>query len=279
MPLDHRRRCSSAAAVWPARRRLTAFALLGGALAVAPAAAQPGTPPAPVVKALPGPSAGPLPAPPQASPPGNAASPGPAAAKGLPQGSAALPGRGAATAHDAAMALPAVLGGFTRGAITDFEARSPGLGAGVRYSLPGRQVRADVFLYDRNLGVPITEAAQAGPVREEFERAIREVLAFHHRRNREMTHTGSVSLPDGLLCAEFDVATPAGTRDYSLACLAGAAGRFVKVRLTMPQAPDASAIGQAFAREAMLAARGRAASAGGAAPPAGGPTAGGGVTK
>ena len=93
----------------------------------------------------------------------------------------ASPSRGA-TAAQAAEALPAWLSEFERGNVTDFEPRAPGLGAGLRYSLPRRGARADVFLYDRNSPVPISEDAASGPVRDEFARTMREVEGFYRSR-------------------------------------------------------------------------------------------------
>jgi hypothetical protein len=164
------------------------------------------------------------------------------------------------TLEEAVARLPSTAAGLYRGASTVHETANPGLGIGVDYAAPGRGAVATVTLYDRGAAEPVPDDAEAPAIAAEFERAVEEVLAAGAvRRTHRLALAERVTAPveggEGLRCA---VLRGRYGRDpvVSTLCLGGAAGRFLRVQVTMPDRspPPADALG--FTGAVAAAARG-----------------------
>jgi hypothetical protein len=138
---------------------------------------------------------------------------------------------GAPPLEVAAARLPAEVAGFTRGEATWHEREQPGQGVTVEYAGPGRAAVATVSLYDRG------QQVDAAAVAVELPRALGEVMAAANARTRQLMterERSAVAVPDG---APMDCARLAGTYGRqevsTLVCLGPAAGRFLKVQVTM----------------------------------------------
>ena len=138
----------------------------------------------------------------------------------------------ASTLEIAAARLPEQVATFTRGDTVFHERERPGLGVAVDYAGPARAAVATVSLYDR--GRRPDDAA----LTEEFNQAVGEVMAAASARTRQvMTERDrrEVAVPNG---APMNCARLAGTYGRqevtTLVCVGPAAGRFIKVQVTMP---------------------------------------------
>lgn len=139
------------------------------------------------------------------------------------------------TLEAAVARLPAEVAGFTRGDLSWYERERPGFGVGADYAGPARAAVATVSLYDR--GRPVDGATLA----DELSVAVGEVIAASQSRTSQvLTERERTDVPvsDGtsLRCARL-----AGTYGRqpvnTLVCLGPAAGRFLKVQVTMPARP------------------------------------------
>ncbi|WP_431283765.1 hypothetical protein ACQW02_02835 [Humitalea sp. 24SJ18S-53] len=155
--------------------------------------------------------------------------------------------------------LPSDLAGFRRGPVTDFEARAPGYGRGVEYTSGGRAAVASVALYDRGLATVPADPADPAMLAE-LETAVREATALPPRTTgRALAEQRRMTVPapggPGLACA--DLAGNFGrTPIERLVCIGAAAGRYVKIQVTMPDRRPPVADATAFVAAAAGAARG-----------------------
>lgn len=169
----------------------------------------------------------------------------------------ATPAAAGASARSEAIvaAMPAALGPFARLGTTDYEARHPGLGHSVRYLHHDRTAYADVYVYDLG-GGPVPDGVEAAAVRDQHARMLADVVLVYRRQGRRIVAQGEVEgVAPGLRCTAFSFADAEGRPGYSLACLTGAGGQFVKVRLTGPANDEAIAAARRFAADAVAAAR------------------------
>jgi len=153
---------------------------------------------------------------------------------------AAPQARAAAFKHAATgIAFPKELAGLRFSGHTDFEPRMPGMGVSVRYL--GRRVRADLYVYNYRLkGIP--NGIQHRTVRFAYMRAVKEIGIMaqrgYYRRLRRITQR-RIKLGGGkglwALYSAYSFVTRGGYR-FSVLCLTGFNGHFVKLRLTYPQA-------------------------------------------
>jgi hypothetical protein len=143
----------------------------------------------------------------------------------------------AETAAAMAAAMPASLGTFARVGTMDYEARRPGLGHAVRYRAGA--THADVFIYD--LGEPgVPDGAGSGRVRAQHRQMLADIEQVYRQQGRRIAAQSLIDgVATGLGCTSFRFAAADGAEGYSLACLTGAGGQFVKIRVTGP-ADDAS---------------------------------------
>lgn len=132
----------------------------------------------------------------------------------------------------AAARLPGQVASFTRGDTVFHERERAGQGVAMDYAGPARAAVATVSLYDR--GRRPDDAALA----EEFNQAVGEVMAAAGARTRQVMterERREVAVPDG---APMNCARLAGTYGRqevtTLVCVGLAAGRFIKVMVTMP---------------------------------------------
>jgi hypothetical protein len=141
------------------------------------------------------------------------------------------------TLEAAAARLPAEVAGFTRGDFSWYERDQPGFGVGADYAGPARAAVATVSLYDRGRQVDGTTLA------DELSVAVGEVIAASQARTSQVLterERTNVAVSDGtsLRCARL--AGTYGRQPLStLVCLGPAAGRFLKVQVTMPARPVA----------------------------------------
>lgn len=132
--------------------------------------------------------------------------------------------------------LPAEVAGFQRGAVQDVAPGDPGAGKVVEYITPRRVAVAYVFLYD--LGRPAVTEADLPP---EVERAVSEATALpSDRTGRQLSVASRSGLPAGggnLSCAALD-GSFGRMRVERQVCVGVAAGRFLRVQVTMPNRPS-----------------------------------------
>ncbi|MDB5373794.1 MAG: hypothetical protein JWP04_2436 [Belnapia sp.] len=158
-------------------------------------------------------------------------------------------------------ALPAMLAGWRRGQVTDFETRpnGAGLGAAAEYRpAAGGPGVATVYRYDRGL----TEAATAASLAAELDQAVREVETLGpQRRYRIEARLPAEPLPgpDGkpaLRCEHLVLAFEGGTRAESFLCLGVLRGGYLKLRMTLPLAAPgvAEQVVQGVGRDVVAAA-------------------------
>lgn len=182
------------------------------------------------------------------------ANPGPEAAR------RAAPARPPVT--EALARLPEWVAGFERGATTDFETTRPGYGSAVEYTtpprsgLPARAAVASVLLYD--LGQPpLSNAAPATLVTPVLDEAVREATVLPPGRTLAETGRRSLALADGgsLTCADLS-GSFGRTAVEQQVCAGTAAGRFLRVHVTMSRRNSEVADADAFTRAVAEALRG-----------------------
>jgi hypothetical protein len=156
--------------------------------------------------------------------------------------------------------LPAEVAGFERGDTTNFEERQPGYGSAVEYAtparpgLPARAAVASVLIYD--LGQrPMTGDAPAAQVTPVLDEAVREATTLPPGRTLAETGRRVLEVPGGgMICA--DLAGSFGrTPVEQQVCAGTAAGRFLRVHVTMPRRNNTVASADAFTRGIAEAAR------------------------
>lgn len=152
-------------------------------------------------------------------------------------------------------AMPAALGPFLRLGTTDYEARRPGLGQSVRYRHRDGTSHADVFVYDLGRGT-VPDGAEAAAVRAQHAQMLADVERVYQRQGRRILDRREVeNVAPRLRCTAFRFVDAEGQSGDSLACLTGAGGQFVKIRLTGPADDESAATARRFAADAVAAAR------------------------
>ncbi|MBO1074041.1 hypothetical protein [Roseomonas marmotae] len=157
--------------------------------------------------------------------------------------------------------LPVEVAGFERGATTNLEQQRPGYGSAVEYTtparngLPARAAVASVLIYD--LGQPpLPDRAAAVLVTPRLDEAVREATELPPGRTLAETSRRSLLLPDGgsLTCADLS-GSFGRTAVEQQVCLGTAAGRFLRVHVTMPSRNSSVADADDFTRAIATAAR------------------------
>lgn len=150
--------------------------------------------------------------------------------------------------------LPETVEGFERGATTSFEERQPGYGSAVEYTtpprngLPARAAVASVLLYD--LGQPpLSNSAPATLVTPRLDEAVREATVLPPGRTLAETGRRSLALADGgsLTCADLS-GSFGRTAVEQQVCAGTAAGRFLRVHVTMSRRNNEVADADTFTR-------------------------------
>lgn len=172
---------------------------------------------------------------------------------------AAAPAGAETAARSAAIAIvaamPATLGPFQRVGSTDYEARRPGLGHSVRYRHRDGTSHADVFVYDLGRGT-VPDGAEAAAVRAQHAQMLADVERVYQRQGRRILDRREVeNVAPRLRCTAFRFVDAEGQSGDSLACLTGAGGQFVKIRLTGPADDETVAAARRFVADAVTAAR------------------------
>lgn len=181
----------------------------------------------------------------------------------LPAAAQPAPAPAATDPAEAVADLPAAVAGLRRGAVTDFEARpgGAGLGAAVEYRpAAGGAGVASVYWYDRGR-TDLSEGARSLATDRELETARQEVvtLAPFRRYGVDASRPApDVPGPDGrpaLQCLRLDLLFEGGARSDSFVCAGVLRGRFLKLRVSLPAAPEdvSERTMQAFGREVVAA--------------------------
>jgi len=162
---------------------------------------------------------------------------GPAAAQGL---------KGPPPAADVAGMLPAELGAWRRGTVTEFESRpgGTGLGAAVEYRPSvGGAGGATIYLYDRGR-TDLRDGIDPSVLEAELRGAVAEVEAVGPLRRYQVTDrpapfdVAAEGRRPGLRCQPLLLVFEGGTRADSYACLGVVGGRFLKLRMTLPASAE-----------------------------------------
>ena len=157
--------------------------------------------------------------------------------------------------------LPMEAAGFERGTTTNFEERQPGYGSAVEYTtpardgLPARAAVASVMLYD--LGQQALPAnAPAEAVTSVLDEAVREATVLPPGRTLAEIARRNLPLPDGgsMTCADLS-GSFGRTAVEQQVCAGTAAGRFLRVHVTMPRRNNGVADADDFTRAIAAAAR------------------------
>ncbi len=152
-------------------------------------------------------------------------------------GPAAQPAAATPTLEGAVARFPAEVAGFARGETVWHERTSPGMGVTTDYAGPARAAVATASLYDRGRA-PVPADLNGAPLQTEFANAVREALAMADRRtSHRLVERERFDLPvpnaDGLLCSRLE-GSYGRQAVQTLVCLGEAAGRYLKVQVTMP---------------------------------------------
>jgi hypothetical protein len=131
--------------------------------------------------------------------------------------------------------LPNTLGGFERGATTNNEPTSSGMGCTIRY-YSASSGKATVFVYNKCIML-IPNGPMDPLIRREFDQASRDILRssqYSHRTFEliEQYATGSPGDGPEFLCSEFLERSSSSTVRTFL-YVTGARGSFVKLRVTL----------------------------------------------
>lgn len=150
--------------------------------------------------------------------------------------------------------LPRSVAGIAFASVVDNEPEHPGLGKTIRFRAAGPAV-VTAYVYDAGL-----EQGLDGTLNRAFLAHFDVVTSDVFRAGEIPGYWKDVELvdrywlgsPDGgraFVCAEFRVVSPADEPLRSLACLSATAGRFVKVRFTLPDPERRSRLHLAFLGE------------------------------
>lgn len=164
------------------------------------------------------------------------------------------------TVSEIGVEFPATLGGYPFAGVTRFP--QPGAGIGIRYERDG--VRADLFIYTRNIQA-IGDGTTHPTVAREFEQSREEALAGYRARGEQV----EVTRTDGVLdtgtaprifqwrVADFSVRFANGQMMQSYLLVAGFRGQFIKLRMTHPVGVNVRAFGDALGQLMAAAASGQ----------------------
>jgi len=133
------------------------------------------------------------------------------------------------------VALDTAYAGFSHGKVTDNEKAHPGYGYTVAYH-GGDRGEATIYVYSKGQR-DIPDGPSSETVMAEFNQATREILSFGQSAGRTIElvsryGTGSPERGKEFLCAEFILSDDSGSR-RTFVYLTGAAGNFVKIRVTL----------------------------------------------
>ena len=132
--------------------------------------------------------------------------------------------------------FPLKIGVLTRGDVTEFEKKNPGLGYGIRYSAEG--IRADIFVYDlgrRSISWDIFHEDQ----KQEFENAFRDMQRAKERglykdvKEGKEFETPAVKNPF-FRCKVVVIDRGEGRVEDSVLCLGARNDKFFKTRISFP---------------------------------------------
>lgn len=158
--------------------------------------------------------------------------------------------------------LPVEVAGFERGETTNFEERQPGYGSAVEYTtparngLPARAAVASVMIYDMGRP-PLPDSAPAELVTPLLDEAVREATVLPPGRTLAETGRRTLALPAGgsMTCADLS-GSFGRTAVEQQVCAGTAAGRFLRVHVTMPRRNSNVADADEFTRGVAQALRG-----------------------
>jgi hypothetical protein len=148
--------------------------------------------------------------------------------------------------------LPASLAGFSKGEVTDFESKKPGLGQSVNYVRSGW--RADIYIYDMGLK-SIPSGPKNAVVVKQLEQAKQDIYSIQkagHYSGVEMKGAFEIKNAAGkpaFNCVSLQLVRKDMGASDSYLCMTGAANKFVKVRLSTAQSPAADEIAKRFVTE------------------------------
>lgn len=166
--------------------------------------------------------------------------------------SLAITARAQETVSYYGFSFPPKIGELTRGDVTEFEKKNPGLGYGIRYSAEG--IRADIFVYNlgkRSISWDVFHADQ----KQEFENAIRDVHRAKerglYRDVKEGREFESPTVKNPFFwCKAFVIDRGEGRVEDSALCLGAQNNTFVKIRIGMtPPGSDIPARADKLLRE------------------------------
>ena len=145
------------------------------------------------------------------------------------------------------IALDPVYAEFRRGNVTDNEKVNPGYGFTVAYH--SRMGEATIYVYDMGK-LEIPDGPTSPAVMDEFNEATLEVDEFARLTGTKAElskryGTGSPERGKEFLCAEFVLSDKSGPQ-RSFLYVTGAANRFVKIRLTLPDNESNASIARRF---------------------------------
>lgn len=150
--------------------------------------------------------------------------------------------------------LPVEVAGFERGDTTNFEDRQPGYGSAVEYvtparnGLPARAAVASVMIYDMGRP-PLPDQAGAEVITPLLDEAVREATVLPPGRTLAETGRRALPLADGgsMTCADLSGSFGRTAVDQQV-CAGTAAGRFLRVHVTMPRRNASAADADEFTR-------------------------------
>jgi hypothetical protein len=157
--------------------------------------------------------------------------------------------------------MPLEAGGFERGTTTNFEDRQPGYGSAVEYAtparngLPARAAVASVLIYDLGQQT-LPDNAPAETVTPVLDEAVREATMLPPGRTLAETTRRNLLLPDGgsMTCADLS-GSFGRTAVEQQVCAGTAAGRFLRVHVTMSRRNSGVADADDFTRAIAAAVR------------------------
>ncbi len=143
--------------------------------------------------------------------------------------------------------FPAELGGFRFAGMTQFP--QPGAGIAIRYEQG--PIRADLFIYTRNVAA-IGDGIEHPTVAREFQVSVDEAMAGYRARNEQVTAREPGHLNLGVTPRLFQfrsvefLVTAGGQNFQSYLLVAGLRGHFIKLRVTHPQGANPRSFGDAL---------------------------------
>jgi hypothetical protein len=157
--------------------------------------------------------------------------------------------------------MPLEAAGFERGTTTNFEDRQPGYGSAVEYAtparngLPARAAVASVLIYDLGQQT-LPDNAPAETVTPVLDEAVREATMLPPGRTLAETTRRNLLLPDGgsMTCADLS-GSFGRTAVEQQVCAGTAAGRFLRVHVTMSRRNSGVADADDFTRAIAAAVR------------------------